>query len=58
LDSAHFHRMRKVTIYHICKAIKRNKIKIMHLLPQIFFVFLVENNKTEKQQGHAYGKRK
>jgi hypothetical protein len=50
--------MRKVTIYHICKAIKRNKIKIMHLLPQIFFVFLVENNKTEKQQGHAYGKRK
>jgi len=30
----------------------------MHLLPHFFFfiVFNVENNKTEKQQGHANGK--
>jgi len=30
------------------------KIKILHLLPQIFFV--VENNKIKKRQEHAYGK--
>jgi hypothetical protein len=27
----------------------------MHLRPQFFFFFFVENNKIEKQ-GHAYGK--
>jgi len=31
------------------------KNKILHFLPQIFF-FNIESNKTEKQQGHAYGK--
>jgi hypothetical protein len=35
------------------KLYKKNKI--LHLLLQFFF-FLVENNKIEKQQGHAYGK--
>jgi hypothetical protein len=31
--------------------------KNLHLLPQFiyFYFFNVENNKTEKQQGHAYG---
>jgi len=29
----------------------------MHLLPQFFF-FLVENNKIEKQQKHAYIEKK
>jgi hypothetical protein len=49
---------------------KLSKEKIMHLLPHFFFTLKtikqknnkdmlmenVENNKTEKQQGHAYGK--
>jgi len=33
------------------KLYKKNKI--LHLLPQFFFVVVVENNRIEKQQGHA-----
>jgi hypothetical protein len=32
------------------------KKKILHLLPKFFIFYFVENNKIEKQQGHAYGK--
>jgi hypothetical protein len=35
---------------------KKKEKKILHLHPKFFFFFNVENNKTEKQQGHAYGK--
>jgi hypothetical protein len=40
----------------ISEKLYKKKKKILHLFRQILFVFLVENNKIEKQQGHAYGK--
>jgi hypothetical protein len=39
----------------ISEKLSKEKKKKLHLLPQ-FFIFNFENNKTEKQQGHAYGK--
>jgi hypothetical protein len=42
------------------KSYQKKKKQILHLLTQFLFYFIfyfyVENNKTEKQQGHAYGK--
>jgi hypothetical protein len=43
----------------ISEKLSKEKIKIMHLLPQFFSFFNVEiKNKTEKQQKHAYGEKK
>jgi hypothetical protein len=39
----------------ISEKLSREKIKFRIFSPNLFF-FLVENNKTEKQQGHAYRK--
>jgi hypothetical protein len=41
------------------KSYKKNKIKIMHLLPQLLLLllfFMLKKNKTEKQQKHAMRK--
>jgi hypothetical protein len=38
------------------KLSKEEKKKIQHLFPQFFFFLL--KNETERQQRHAYGKRK
>jgi hypothetical protein len=35
---------------------KQKKKKICIFSPNFYFLFLVENNKIEKQQGHVYGK--
>jgi hypothetical protein len=40
----------------ISKKLSKEKIKCCNFSPNFFFFFYVENNKTEKQQGHAYGK--
>jgi hypothetical protein len=40
------------------KSYQKKKNKVLHLLSQyfLFFLFFVENQYTEKQQRHAYGK--
>jgi hypothetical protein len=41
----------------ISEKLSKERIIILHLLPQFFFSML-KKNKTEKQQKHAYGEKK